>query len=197
LGIFDIFKRSNTERGKEVEDEWRVNQEIQGNNYRRRAIGSDYERTIVDPYTGRRRTERWEMKRNDSPLSETQKKTRGLKVYRSYDPSPEHPFGGTRIENSRGEELERNIFTGKYRKVLKKEKDPIGLNTLGKSSSSKSRKSKKDDDIFGVGSMFGSSSSQSTSRRNDDPFGVDKMFGGSSSSKKRRRKDSNPFGLSW
>jgi hypothetical protein len=171
MGLFDnLFgKRHNVERGKDVQDEWRMNQDIQGNSYKRRAVGSDYERTVTDPYTGKKHTERWEMKRNNSPLSKRQKQTRGLKVYRSIDT----PLGSkVRIENKNGEELERNLFTGKYNKVPKRDSDPFGLNALGGSSSSKPRRSKANDDPFGVGSMLGSGSGSSKrKRKNDNPFG--------------------------
>jgi hypothetical protein len=172
MGLFDSLfgKRHNVERGKDVEAEWRANQEIQGNSYKRRAVGSDYERTVTDPYTGRKHTERWEMKRNDSPVSKTQKNTRGLKVYRSYDPSPKRPFGETKVEDKHGNELERDMFSGKYRKVPKRQSDPFGFN-IG--NSPKPRRTKANDDPFGVGSMFSGSSSTSKKRRkSDDPFGL-------------------------
>jgi hypothetical protein len=83
MGLFDNMfgkRRNNVERGQEVEDDFKSQSEFQGYEVERTGIGSDHKRSIRDPITGRKRTEVWEEKRNNSPLSERQKKTRGLKV---------------------------------------------------------------------------------------------------------------------
>ena len=111
MGIIDFLRakqQTQVERGQEVEREFKTNKEITGARVKRTGIGSDHKVTYTDAMTGKKRSELWEEKRNNSPLSKRQKQTPGLKVYRRYDPSPERPFGETRVENRRGDKLEYN-----------------------------------------------------------------------------------------
>ena len=149
MGLFDsIFgKRHNVERGKDVEKDFEAQSKMQGYDVERTGIGSDHKRSYRD-FSGKKHTEVWESKRNDSPLSKRQKKTPGLKVYRSYDPSPKRPFGETRVEDRRGNELQRDIFTGKYKCVPKRqESNPFDFG-FGSSSGQTRKRRKKDDFSF-------------------------------------------------
>jgi len=183
LGLFDsIFgKKHNVERGKEVEQDFKAQREIMGEKVERTGIGSDYKITHpANPILGRRkRSEYWDTKRNDSPVSERQKQTRGLKIYRHYDPSPERPLGETRIENTNGDKLEYDYLKGNYVKAKKQNNDFFSYG----SSTPRKRKSNSWDP-FGSGS--------SSRRRNDDllgGFSADNMFGGGSSGRRRKRKN--------
>lgn len=162
MGVWDnLFKRHNVERGKDIENEFKFQSEMQGHEVTRTGIGSDYKRKRVDPFTGRQHTEKWEVKRNNSPLSKRQKKTWGLKVYRSTDT----PFGAeTRVENRRGEELTRRL-DGSYRKARMSDKDPFGIHGMAKRSSRKT----SSNDPFGF-SALGSSSA--TRKKKKDPFSL-------------------------
>lgn len=74
-------------------------------------------------------------------------KTRGLKIVRYIDGT----FGPTiKVENKRGEELERNIFTGKYQRVKKESQDPFGLGDVSRTSPKKKNRKKEDYDPFGI-----------------------------------------------
>jgi len=177
LGLFDsIFgKRHPVERGKECEDQFRTENEMFGDKIKRTGVGSDFEREkLSDPLTGKTRKEKWEIKRNNSPLSKRQKQTRGLKVARYRD----NGFGGfeVSVENRKGEKLEKNLFTGKYEKVPKRQRGPFGLNNstlCGESaSSSRSKRHKSNDDLFGFNSnMFGNSSGKRKRKKQSDSFG--------------------------
>ena len=148
LGLFDnLFgKRHNVERGKDVETDFDTQSRMQGYDVKRTGIGSDHKRSYRD-LSGKKHTEVWESKRNDSPLSERQKKKPALKVYRSYDPSPKRPFGVTRVEDRRGNELKRDVFTGKYKRVPKRqESNPFDFG-FSSSSSGQTRKRRKKDDF--------------------------------------------------
>lgn len=146
MGIFDIFKKTNVERGKEAEDDFRTQSEIQGYKVKRKPIGSDFERSERDPFTGKIHKERWEVKRNSSPLSKRQKATRGLKVARYKDGilGPE-----LRVEDRKGNELRRDVFTGRYQRVRKQDNDPFGINEL-LGGSEKPRRGRKRKDPFDI-----------------------------------------------
>lgn len=164
--MFDkLFGRqNNVERGQEVEHSFKSQAEISGDKVERTGIGSDFKRTRVDPLTGRKTTEYWETKRNNSPVSKRQMKTRGLKVYREID----GPLGPqSRIEDKRGNELQRNMFTGKLERVRKADSDPFGINSMLGGGSTSSRRSRKSDDPFG---LFGGGSAPKRRRKSKDPF---------------------------
>lgn len=161
MGFFDIFKKHNVERGKEAEDHFRNSEEMWGAEIRRKPVGSDFEKIERDPLTGKiTRRERWEVKRNNSPLSERQKKTKGLKVARYKDGI----FGPEKtVEDRRGNKLDYDPFTGRYERQKKSEH-----NMFGESSSSSKRKSSSADP-FG---MFGGSNTSKKKRKKSDPYGL-------------------------
>lgn len=170
MGFLDFLRgngkhdrmRKIRESGRLGEDQFR--NENAFSEIRRRHHGRDFDKPVRDSM-GRTRNEPWEVKRNNSPLSEKQKKTRGLKVRRYVD--TEYGFVEARTEDKNGNRLEQDMFTGKWKKAKKR-------------------------DSFGT--MFGVSSSESKRRRNSDykfGSGIDNMFGKRSSS----RKKSNEYGF--
>jgi len=194
LGIFDIFrkkKENNVDRGKEVEDQFRNENTIMGEEVKRTGTGSDFEKLKREPLTGRvTGKEKWEIKRNNSPLSELQKKTHGLKVYRSIDT----PLGQkVRIEDKQGNQLVKG-WDGRWRKVTERDRDPFGIDSLVGSSNS-SKRSRNDSDPFGLGSVFGSSEP----RRKRAPSDYDSLMGfdmfGTDNRPRRRRRSDDPFSL--
>jgi hypothetical protein len=187
LGIFDIFrkKQNNVERGREIEDQFENENSILGGGVKRTGIGSDFEKLKRDPLTGRViGKEKWEIKRNNSPLSERQKQTHGLKVYRAIDT----PLGQkVRIEDKQGTELVKD-WDGRWRRVTERDRDPFGINNLvGSSNSNKGRRN--DSDPFGLGSVFGSSEPRKRKTPDyDSLLGFD-IFGNDNRSRRRRRSD--------
>lgn len=84
--MFDIFKkRTNVDRGNEAEDVAKSYLSWRHREVRRTGKGSDYEGVDVDPFTGKERKTPYEVKRNDSRLSNKQRRTRNLKVIRVRD----------------------------------------------------------------------------------------------------------------
>lgn len=207
MGLFDIFGKgsslSNKERmrkirqsGKDGEEQFRQDKFL--SNIERRHHGKDFVEKEKD-WTGKTHETPWEVKRNNSPLSPKQKRTRNLHVRRYVDT----PYGvESRTEDKHGNRLEHNIFSGKWEKV-KNRPNLFGLSSNDsskpkkrKSSSSiwgspkKSSSKKKSDNIWGTSgssSLFGSSS---PSKRKKSSSGYDSLFGSSSSSKRKRKSDS-------
>lgn len=171
MGLFDsIFgKKSNVERGREKEDQFRSEREMMGEEVRRTGIGSDFETVHCDPFTGRiSERHKHEIKRNNSPLSKRQKKTRGLIVHRYIDGKDAFGIGSQhRVEDKHGNELERDMFTGKYRR---KDRDTFG-------------------DMFGAGPSSRSLSSKSRRRSSSSDFDSLMGLGGSSNKRNRRKKN--------
>ena len=188
MGLFGgLFrKKHQTEIGKEGEDYAKADLAMNHHEVKRAPVGSDFETRDRDLLTGKEKRQKWEVKVNNSPLSERQKQTKGLKVIRLR----ETQFGYEKtIENRRGEKLEYNYMTGRHARVPKARKeDPLGVNMF---SDKPQRRAKTNDDLFGFGSMSGGgSTSTRKSRKNEDVFGMGDMFGnGSSSDRKRKRKD--------
>jgi hypothetical protein len=181
LGFFDFLKgHDNHERMRKIRESGRFGEEQFRNDnafsdIKKRHHGRDFDKTVTD-YQGRKRTERWEVKRNSSPLSEKQKKTRGLKVRRYVD--TKYGFVESRTEDKNGNRLEQDVFSGKWKKA-KKHQDNLD-NMFGAGSSGKQKKTGSGfDDMFDFGS---------SSRRKRKQDGFDSMFGlGSSSSRKRKK----------
>src|SRR4029077_13670449 len=126
--------RKIRESGKFGEEQFR--NENAFSDIKKRHHGRDFDKTMTD-YRGRKRTERWEVKRNNSPLSEKQKKTWGLKIRRYVD--TEYGFVESRTEDRNGNRLEQDAFTGKWKKA-KKHQDNLG-NMFGTGSLVKRSKS--------------------------------------------------------
>jgi hypothetical protein len=173
LGLFDLFKKKHqTEIGKDGENYARNRLAMNHDKVERDPVGSDFKTTDHNPITGKRRVERYEVKVNNSRLSEKQKQTKGLKVMRL----KETPFGyEERIENRNGDKLEYDYFRGRYVRSKKQESDLFGFG----SSEPIRRSRKRNDDQFDI---FGSSNSSSSDFFN--------LGGGSS---KRKKKDDFSF----
>ncbi|MEW6604247.1 MAG: hypothetical protein AB1351_06110 [Thermoproteota archaeon] len=183
MGVLDIFKkkkRHQTEIGKDGENYAENRLSWSHGKVERDPVGSDYRTTDVDPLTGKRKYQRYEVKVNNSRLSEKQKQTKGLRVIRLR----ETPLGYQEtLENRRGDRLEYDYLRGRYRAVPKHRESQLDFLGTGGSSARKRKSSSWD--------PFGSGSS-SRSRRNDDllgGFNSNSMFGGGSSASKRRRKN--------
>jgi hypothetical protein len=221
LGFFDIFRKrsdpiSNRERmrkiresGKDGEEQFRRDNVF--SNIERKHHGRDFDEHQTD-WTGKTiKKIPWEVKKNDSPLSPKQKKTRNLHVRRYVDTQ----YGReSRTEDKHGNKLEHNMFTGKWEKVKKQKTSGFSLfgddsNPKKKSSTKKKRTSKKkSDSIFGnsnsMDALFGGGSStkkkRTSKKKSDSIFGnsnsMDALFGGGSSTKKKRsKKKSNDWGF--
>jgi len=198
MGFTDFFrKKTNVDRGKEIEKQFEAEQAWSGKKLKRTGRGSDYKTINRDIFTGKKNIEYWEVKRNNSRLSKLQKKTKNLKVYRARDT----PLGNeVTVEDKRGNRLVKD-WSGKWQKEKKNNEN----SWFGSNNSTKKKKTKQNDSLskmFGssssggrkkssdsFGSMFGSSSSGGR-KKSSDSFGS--MFGSSSS--KRSRK-SNSFGF--
>ena len=149
MGIFDAFKKkSKEEKEKERMEKIRESGKFGEKQFeydnalfelKRTPYGKDYEKPVTDR-NGRRRTESWEVKMNNSPLSKKQKKTKGLWV-RRYVMTP-HGYERS-TEDRSGNLYEPVTFTKnritKYKKV-KKSKGHVILDSLLGSGSSRSRK---------------------------------------------------------
>jgi|APSaa5957512535_1039671.scaffolds.fasta_scaffold03375_13 hypothetical protein len=145
MGIFDsVRKLTKKEKSKERMEKIRESGKQGERNFERDNTfskikrvhhGADYEVTVRDS-AGRERTEKHEVKRNNSPLSKLQKKTHGLKVDR-YEKTP---LGDVRkTYNRNGDELKKDPWTGKWNKVRKKDKSML-TSLFESNSSSKSKK---------------------------------------------------------
>jgi hypothetical protein len=176
LGLFDAFKkkkRHQTEIGKAGENYARERLAWSHGKVERDPVGSDFKTTDPDLMTGKRKVQRYEVKVNNSRLSERQKQTKGLKVIRLR----ETPFGYEEsLENKRGERLEHNYLTGRDERVPKARKnDPFGINSMLGMDTPRPRRSKRNDDPFSTAGMLGLGSSRGSKRsrrRSDDPFGL-------------------------
>ena len=198
MGFFDIFKTksnhvSNKERMRKIrqsgkDGEAQFERDKMFSNIKRKPHGRDYDEYQTD-WSGKTRRIPWEVKRNNSPLSPKQKKTRNLHVRRYIDT----PYGvESKTEDKHGNQLEHNILTGKYEKVKKRNT----LSWFSSDSNSKKRKSKKSSD-----SLWGSSSSSlwgSSTKKSKSKKSSDSLWGSSSSdsiwgtrTKKRKSKRSN------
>ncbi|MGY5143199.1 MAG: hypothetical protein ACW9XH_01835 [Candidatus Nitrosopumilus sp. bin_32a] len=157
MGFFDAFKKhsgniSNKERmrkirqsGKDGEEQFRRDKMF--SNIERRHHGKDFVEKKTD-WTGKTHETPWEVKRNNSPLSPKQKRTRNLHVRRYVDT----PYGvESRTEDKHGNKLEHNMLSGKYEKVKKSNT----FSWFGSDSSTKKQKSTRSS----YDSLFGSSSS--------------------------------------
>ncbi len=206
MGLFDIFRKnsknlSNKERmrkirqsGKYGEDQFRRDKVL--SDIERKYHGKDFVEKKTD-WTGKTREIPWEVKRNNSPLSPKQMKTRNLHVRRYVDTK----YGTeARTEDKYGNRLEHNIFSGKWEKIkksnplgfgnsidylgTKQKKRKLTFNPIGGSRSSKKStdRERKSDSIWGFGgsnSLLGSNSNtkkKRTSKKNSDG-----IFGGGSS----------------
>ena len=157
MGLFDVFRKgsdsiSNRERMRKIRQSGRDGEEQFErdkifSNIERKHHGKDYVEKVSD-WTGKTRKIPWEVKRNNSPLSSKQKRTRNLHVRRYVDT----PYGvESRTEDKHGNRLEHNMLSGKYEKVQKQRS--IG-SLFGSGSSSKRKKSSGSsyDSLFGSGS---------------------------------------------
>jgi len=197
-------------RGQEIERQFE--QENTFSKIKRTGKGSDYEKEVTDS-RGKKVKEKWEVKRNNSPLSKTQKQTKGLKVYRFRDDAP---LGSqVTIEDKKGNELKKDIFTGKWKKV--KKETNAGFSFFGSNSDTPKKRTKKtpkkrttkkkSDSIWGSSlttNFFGSNSDtpkkrtkktpkkRTTKKKSDSIWGSssDVSIWSSSSSKKKRKSDS-------
>jgi len=159
-------------------------------NIKRVHHGADYVKTVRDS-AGRVRQEPHEVKKNNSPLSKLQKKTHGLKVDRYVDT----PYGPVRkTENRNGEEIKQDPFTGKWKKVRKRDNSGFS-GQLGYGGVSKSKKQGGFDSMLGLG---GNSSRPRNSNRSRNSSGFDSMLGlggGSGGSRSSPRRKSNDYGF--
>jgi len=193
LGIFNIFRKPSKkeirrermekirERGKETE-RW-SEQDNAFSPYRKTHVGADYVKTVHDS-AGRERKEPHEVKRNNSPLSKKQKKTRGLKVDRYFDTQ----YGvERRTYNRAGEELKKDPLTNKWEKVRKRDSSRWS-SLLGSNTPSRPKKSSSfNDNIWG--------SSPSSKKKNSRSI-YENLLGSSPTrkSKKRKKEKSEPLG---
>ncbi len=186
MGFFDAFKKrsgniSNKERmrkirqsGKDGEEQFRRDKMF--SNIERKHHGKDFVEKETD-WTGKTREIPWEVKRNNSPLSPKQKRTRNLHVRRYVDT----PYGvESRTEDKHGNKLEHNMLSGKYEKVKKRNNV---LSWFSSDSTTKKRKSNSFDNLFGSGSSSKPKKSCSSS--------YDNLFGSGSSSKRKSKRKSN------
>ena len=176
MGFFDIFRnrsdpvskrekmRKIRESGKSGEEQFRRDNFL--NDIERKHHGRDFDEKTRDS-RGRTRRIPWEVKRNNSPLSKKQKKTRNLHVRRYVDT----PYGvESRTEDKHGNRLEHNMFTGKWEKVKKQKSS--GFSFFGSNQTSKKRKSKSSDSLWGSNSsdsIWGTGTKRK-SKRNSDSF---------------------------
>ncbi len=178
MGIFDSVrkltkKEKNKERMQKIRESGKDGEKTFENenmlsNVKRTYTGSDYEVTVRDS-SGRIRKEKWEVKKNNSPLSKRQKETHGLKVKRYRDT----PYGKeSTIEDRYGNEYKQDVVTGKTTRVRKRDKSML-TSLFESNSSSKpkktsatkrkttARKSTKSRSISDI--IFGSSKPKKTS----------------------------------
>jgi hypothetical protein len=208
LKISDVFKKPRKknkvqERMKKIREsgkdgELYFEQDNALANIERVHHGADYERTVHDS-AGRERKVPYEVKRNNSPLSKLQKKTRGLRVVKYINT----PYGKVKKMYDRfGNEKEENPLNGKFERVRKRGTALI-KSLLESNSGSKPRKSRNLnlDDLFGSSppknhrkangselENFGFSSNSSKKRKSKNS--VHDSFWGSTSYKKRKSKNS-------
>jgi hypothetical protein len=172
MGFFDCLKgNSDNDRMRKIRESGRFGEDQFRNenafsDIKRRHHGRDFDKPVRDS-RGRTRIEKWEVKRNNSPLSEKQKKTRGLKVRRYVD--TKYGFVEGRTEDKNGNRLEQDVFTGKWKKAKKQD----NFSNMFGSSSSEPRRSRNNNFGFGSGSglndMFGTGSSRK--RRSSSGWG--------------------------
>jgi hypothetical protein len=168
MGIFDVFRnrsdpisrkekmRKIRQSGKDGEEQFRRDKAF--SNIERKHHGKDFEEKVRD-YDGKTRKIPWEVKRNNSPLSPKQKKTRNLHVRRYVDT----PYGvESRTEDKHGNKLEHNILSGKYEKVKKTN----SFSLFGSDSNTKKKKTtkkkSKSSSTSVMDTLFGSSKSKSS-----------------------------------
>lgn len=147
MGIVDsVFgKRSTVERRKDVEEDVKWQSEMQRYEVKRSGTRPNQERTYQDPDTGRQHIEAEESKRNNSLVSPRQRKTRGLKEYRSNDTR----YGReVRVEDKNGKRLGCDIFTVRHKKSLKRQSNRFGINSIFENNASKRKNRRKDGDLF-------------------------------------------------
>ena len=143
-GIFDNYQKlTKRERNREQMDKIRQSgkdgerhfeQDNTFSKIERVHHGADYQKTVHDS-SGRERVVPYEVKRNNSPLSRLQKKTRGLRVVKYIDT----PYGQVKKMYDRfGNEKRENPLTNKFERVRKRDTLEGGL--LGFGSSSKPKK---------------------------------------------------------
>jgi len=211
MGFFDAFRKrsdpiSNGERmrkiresGKDGEEQFRRDNVF--SNIERKHHGRDFDEHQKD-WTGKTvKKIPWEVKKNNSPLSPKQKKTKNLHV-RRYIATP---YGNeSHTEDKHGNKLEHNMFTGKWEKIKKEKTSSFSLFGSNSDTKKKNSSKKKSDSIFGSSSMdslFGSSTKKKTTKKrsskkkSDSIFGsssTDSIFGSSSSTKKKTTNKSPP-----
>ncbi len=184
MGFFDKFRNKDRmekirQSGRDGEEQFRRDNMF--SDIKRKHHGKDFEEHTTD-WTGKTTKTSWEVKRNKSPLSKKQMRTRNLHVRRYVDTG--YGMVESRTEDKHGNRLEQNMLSGKWEKV--KKQDYSGLFSSSSSSKPKKKSSsstkkrrtsrKKSDSIWGssssTSSLFGSSSPRKKKR--------------SSSTKKRR-----------
>lgn len=125
--MLDIFRKpTNVDRGNEAQDVAKSYLSWRHQKVRRTGIGSDYEGVDVDPFTGKEKKTPYEVKRNDSRLSDKQRRTRNLRVIRVRDDFLGNP---TNISEER---KDGSRVGNQYDNIL-------GLNTVKKSTRKKTR----------------------------------------------------------
>ena len=228
MGIFDSMRKlTKKEKSKERMENIRESGKQGERNFERDNIfskikrvhhGADYEVTVRDS-AGRERTEKHEVKRNNSPLSKLQKKTHGLKVDR-YEKTP---LGDVRkTYNRNGDELKKDPLTGKWNKVRKRDKSMLTSlfesnssskpkktsSTKRKSTTKKSTIRKKPKSFSNADSLWGNTDSskpakkttrrKSTTKKSKSGSNTDWFFGSSSSkSSGKKSKGSSNVDSIW
>lgn len=205
MGFLDYFKKNQEKASKKEKTKRRMQKirysgkegertfenEKMFSNIQRTGTGSDYEEEIRDS-AGRKRKRKWEVKKNNSPLSKRQKVTHGLRVKRYIDTGPF--TRESRIEDRKGNEYREDVFSGKLIKVKKRKSEGIFENNTKKKTSKKTTKKKSSSNISEM--LFGSNkqkikstSKKSTLRNKPKSFSnAESLWGNVDSSKPVRKK---------